>query len=44
MVFHLHLVELIKSKFGDALDQNGKLAPEKGCLGLEVDLLFNWSG
>ena len=42
MVLHLHLVELIKGEFGDALDQDREFATEKVCLGLEIDLFLNW--
>ena len=43
MVFHLHLIELVKGEFGHTLDQDCEFAAEERCFGLEIDLFFNWS-
>ena len=44
MVFHSHGVQFVQGEFADALNQDGELAAEKECLGLEVDLLIHSGG
>ena len=41
MVFHLHLIELVKGKLRNALDQYSELAAKEVCLCFEVNLLFD---
>ena len=41
MVFHLHLIELVKGKLRNALDEDREFAAKEVCLGFEVNLLFD---
>ena len=44
MVFHLHLIELVKGKLRNALDEDSEFAAKEVCLCFEVNLLFDWGG